>query len=136
MSKTIVLIILCHLMGDYVLQCDFIAQTKGKNWYHLFVHCALYCVPFLVVFGWTWLLAVIFISHLQQGSLSLELLLCWQLQEIFSSLSSNAFKNISAISFSYLPHIPLQSISAITLEKETMIRAHIRMVKMDVKNAC
>ena len=64
MSKTIVLIILCHLMGDYVLQCDFIAQTKGKNWYHLFVHCALYCVPFLVVFGWTWQLAVIFFSHL------------------------------------------------------------------------
>lgn len=42
---TIVLIVLCHLIGDYVLQCDFIAQTKGKNWYHLFVHCALYCVP-------------------------------------------------------------------------------------------
>ena len=61
---TIVLVVLCHLIGDYVLQCDFIAQTKGKNWYHLFVHCALYCVPFLVVFGWTWQLAVIFISHL------------------------------------------------------------------------
>lgn len=42
---TIVLIVLCHLIGDYVLQCDFIAQTKGKNWYHLFVHCALYCIP-------------------------------------------------------------------------------------------
>lgn len=64
MSKTIVLIILCHLMGDYVLQYDFIAQTKGKNWYHLFIHCALYCVPFLLVFDWTWQLAVIFISHL------------------------------------------------------------------------
>ena len=38
---TIVLVVLCHLIGDYVLQCDFIAQTKGKNWYHLFVHCAL-----------------------------------------------------------------------------------------------
>ena len=61
---TIVLIVLCHLIGDYVLQCDFIAQTKGKNWYHLFVHCALYCVPFLIVFGWTWQLAAIFISHL------------------------------------------------------------------------
>ena len=61
---TIVLIVLCHLIGDYVLQCDFIAQTKGKNWYHLFVHCALYCISFLVVFGWTWQLAVIFISHL------------------------------------------------------------------------
>ena len=63
---TIVLIVLCHLIGDYVLQCDFIAQTKGKNWYHLFVHCALYCVPFLVVFGWTWQLVIIFISENKQ----------------------------------------------------------------------
>ena len=54
---TIVLVVLCHLIGDYVLQCDFIAQTKGKNWYHLFVHCALYCVPFLIAFGWTWQLS-------------------------------------------------------------------------------
>ena len=46
--KKIVLIVLCHLFGDYVLQCDFIASTKGKNWYHLFVHCALYCLPFLI----------------------------------------------------------------------------------------
>lgn len=52
MSKTIVLIILCHLMGDYVLQCDFIAQTKGKNWYHLFVHC---CTILCSVLGGIWL---------------------------------------------------------------------------------
>ena len=61
---TTVLIVLCHLIGDYVLQVDFIASTKGKNWYHLFVHCALYCVPFLIVFGWTWQLAVIFVTHM------------------------------------------------------------------------
>lgn len=36
MSKTIILIILCHLIGYYVLQYDFIAQTKAKNWYHFY----------------------------------------------------------------------------------------------------
>lgn len=35
-------LILCHLIGDYVLQIDRIADTKGTNMYHLFVHCALY----------------------------------------------------------------------------------------------
>jgi len=60
----IVYIVICHLIGDYVLQSDFIASTKGKNWYHLFVHCALYCVPFLLIFGLDWRLAVIFMSHL------------------------------------------------------------------------
>ena len=60
----LIYIVFCHLIGDYVLQSDFIASTKGKNWYHLFVHCALYCVPFLLVFGLSWQLAIIFISHL------------------------------------------------------------------------
>ena len=31
MLEIIILIIFCHLVGDYVLQCDFIAQTKGKT---------------------------------------------------------------------------------------------------------
>ena len=62
--KNLVLIISCHLIGDYHLQCDFIAGTKGKNWYHMFVHCALYCIPFLIVFGFTWQLPIVFISHM------------------------------------------------------------------------
>lgn len=57
-------IVMCHMIGDYVLQCDFIAQTKGKNWYHLFVHCVLYCVPFAILFGIDYKLGIIFISHL------------------------------------------------------------------------
>ncbi|MDY4127679.1 DUF3307 domain-containing protein [Peptostreptococcus porci] len=57
-------IVMCHMIGDYVLQCDFIAQTKGKNWYHLFVHCVLYCVPFAILFGVDYKLGIIFISHL------------------------------------------------------------------------
>lgn len=64
MIETLILIIFCHLVGDYVLQCDFIASTKGKNWYHLFVHCALYVLPFYLCFGLNWQLAVLFISHI------------------------------------------------------------------------
>ena len=51
MLETIFQIIIAHLIGDYVLQCDFIAKTKGENWYHLFVHSALYVVPFYILFG-------------------------------------------------------------------------------------
>lgn len=57
-------LVFCHLIGDYVLQCDFIARTKGENWYHLFVHCILYCLPFYAVFGITWQLSIIFITHI------------------------------------------------------------------------
>jgi hypothetical protein len=64
MLEKIMLLIMCHMIGDYVLQSDFIAKTKGKNWYHLFVHCVLYIVPFYICFGFVWQLAVIFIAHL------------------------------------------------------------------------
>lgn len=64
MIETLITLIFCHLVGDYVLQSDFIAKTKGENWYHLFVHCALYCLPFYLVFGLTWHLVIIFVSHL------------------------------------------------------------------------
>lgn len=64
MIQEFVEIIFCHLLGDYPLQQDFIAQTKGENWYHLFVHCALYCVPFAVVYGIDIRLLILFVSHL------------------------------------------------------------------------
>ena len=61
--NTLLILIFCHLIGDYVLQNNFLATTKGENWYHLFVHCALYCLPFFIVFGITWQLVYIFITH-------------------------------------------------------------------------
>lgn len=64
MISLLIKIIMCHMVGDYVLQCDFIAQTKGKNWYHLFVHCVLYCIPFAMMFGIDYKLAIIFVSHI------------------------------------------------------------------------
>lgn len=64
MIQEVVKIIFCHLVGDYPLQQDFIAQTKGLMWYHMIVHCALYCVPFAVVYGIDTKLLLLFVSHL------------------------------------------------------------------------
>ena len=63
MIEVIFKIVLCHLIGDYVLQTPFIAETKGKNWYHLFIHCFLYAVPFYLFFGWCWQLVIITVFH-------------------------------------------------------------------------
>ena len=63
MAKTLFILVVCHLIGDYFLQSDFIAKTKGQNWYHLFVHCILYVVPFYIAFGLDLRLVIIFISH-------------------------------------------------------------------------
>lgn len=62
--KSLITIIFCHLIGDYPLQQDFIAKTKGSNWYHMIVHCALYCVPFAVVYDIDIKLLLLFVSHL------------------------------------------------------------------------
>ena len=64
MIYTLVMLIICHLIGDYVLQTDFIAKTKGTNWYHLFVHCGLYVVPFIIVFGLSWKILFLFTAHM------------------------------------------------------------------------
>ena len=57
-------LILCHLVGDYVLQIDFIAKSKGDNPYHLLVHCLLYSVPFYLIFGFTWHLIPLILIHI------------------------------------------------------------------------
>jgi hypothetical protein len=59
----VVTLVLCHLVGDYVLQTDFIAKTKGTNWYHLFVHCALYILPFIATYGFVWQSVIVFVTH-------------------------------------------------------------------------
>ena len=62
--KFVAWMVICHLIGDYVLQSDFIANSKGTNYYHLFVHSALYCAPFALVFGMQLTIAWLFISHM------------------------------------------------------------------------
>lgn len=69
LSKTIILLIFCHLIGDYVLQCDFLAKTKGMNWYHMLVHCVLYTVPFYICFGLDGRLLVLLVTHIWIDSL-------------------------------------------------------------------
>ena len=54
----------CHMLGDYVLQSDFLASTKGDNAWHLLAHCASYTVPFAVAFGIDWRIAWLLASHL------------------------------------------------------------------------
>jgi len=56
-------LVMCHLIGDYVLQGDYLAKSKGKNWYDLWVHCMLYIIPFVIVFGYSWRIIILFLSH-------------------------------------------------------------------------
>jgi len=51
MIANIIKIIMCHFVGDYFMQTEYMAREKGKDWYVLFAHCVCYCVPFAIVYG-------------------------------------------------------------------------------------
>lgn len=51
MREKLYILLLCHMIGDYVLQTDFLAKTKGENWWHLTVHSFLYSLPFYICYG-------------------------------------------------------------------------------------
>ena len=62
-TETIVYIILCHCLGDYFFQTEYLALNKGSDTYLLFVHCVTYCTPFIIKFGVSWKIFFIFIVH-------------------------------------------------------------------------
>ena len=62
-SETLIWIIICHCLGDYFFQTEYLALNKGKNNYLLFVHCVTYCVSFILKFGLSWKIYLIFIIH-------------------------------------------------------------------------
>ena len=61
-SKVYMLLAL-HMLGDYVLQNDFLAKTKGENWWHLLAHCTTYTLPFALVYGIDWRIAFLLATH-------------------------------------------------------------------------
>lgn len=61
--------IICHIVGDYLCQTDYMAREKGKDWYILFVHCVCYCVPFIYVFGLDFKTIVLFLTHMMIDAL-------------------------------------------------------------------
>lgn len=61
--RKLYMILVLHFFGDYILQPDFIAKTKGSNWWHLIVHCFVYSFPFAFYFGSDWRLIVVLVTH-------------------------------------------------------------------------
>ena len=69
MFENILWLILAHYILDYPLQGDFLAQTKGKYWYSLFVHCIIYSLGMALVFKFIgvfamWKVLVLLLSHI------------------------------------------------------------------------
>ncbi len=55
--------LICHLVGDYVLQTDWMARKKTSSLGVALIHALVYASPFTFITGWSWALAVIFGTH-------------------------------------------------------------------------
>ena len=82
--ENIIATVMCHLFGGYILQTELINSTKAENMYNLLVHCALYTLPFMVWFGITWKIAIVFFTHIIID-------ICRDRYKVISYLSSQIF---------------------------------------------
>lgn len=63
MILTLFLSLICHFIGDYLLQNDWMAQNKTKLWLPAFIHALIYSFLFYFLVPSAWWL-VIFLTHL------------------------------------------------------------------------
>lgn len=75
-------IVLAHLVGDYLLQNDYLANEKTKRWKPAVIHGVLYTVPFaFITQSWAALL-VICVTHIVIDRLRLAKHFIWAVNQI------------------------------------------------------
>lgn len=55
---------LCHLIGDYWLQNDWMASNKKRKWLPAIIHGIFYTLPFIFLTSSIYKLLIICISHI------------------------------------------------------------------------
>lgn len=55
--------LVAHMVGDYILQSDWMVREKGRNSFACAVHCVAYALPFLLLTTNPYTLAIIVVSH-------------------------------------------------------------------------
>lgn len=68
---------ICHAVGDYILQSDWMALNKTKSWFPAFVHAITYSIPFLLLKPSVAALIVIIVSHAIIDRLRLARFVVW-----------------------------------------------------------
>jgi len=63
LPTALILGFILHLIGDYVLQNDWMAQNKVKKWVPALVHATVYSLPFLLL-CWSWWWLMLYLTHL------------------------------------------------------------------------
>lgn len=69
--------LLAHLVGDYLLQSDWMAQEKTKQTWAAWMHAVCYTVPFLFLTSSAWALWWIMVTHFVIDRFRLARYVCW-----------------------------------------------------------
>jgi hypothetical protein len=70
-------IILAHLIGDYVLQSQWMAAKKTEDWWPAIVHGITYTIPYAFITQSWRALALIAISHILIDHYRVAKQVCW-----------------------------------------------------------
>ena len=54
--------LILHLLGDYVIQNNWMANNKEKHTFPCLIHCLTYALPFLLITNWQ-IVSMIGITH-------------------------------------------------------------------------
>lgn len=73
-----------HLVGDYVIQSDWMAQTKTKSSIPALAHVITYTLPFALITQNPWSLFLILATHFVIDRFRLARYVCWFKNQIFS----------------------------------------------------
>lgn len=75
---------ICHSVGDYFLQTEFMASNKGNDWYILFIHSLLYTLPFTICFRMDFRILFLLVTHFIIDALKAKykIITLWQDQSL------------------------------------------------------
>jgi hypothetical protein len=95
--------ILCHLLGDYLLQSDWMATEKTKRHLAAWLHALCYSLPFLFLRPSSRALAVIIVTHALIDRYRLARYVVWWKNFLAPVHYSNVDSRFESVNFPWYP---------------------------------
>lgn len=104
-GAVIACVILAHLVGDYIIQNQWMADNKQARWWPAIVHGITYTIPFLLITR-SWLaLLVVTGTHVLIDHWRLAKHLSWLTNQLAPRASRPSWEDSKATGFP--PHVPV-----------------------------
>jgi hypothetical protein len=92
-------ILLAHLVGDYVIQSDWMASEKTRRWWPAVAHAITYGLPFLVITRSVAALAVIVGTHAVIDRYRMARHVIWVKNHLAPAGSARSWRECSATGY-------------------------------------